>query len=278
VWGGANSTWGPVSHYLGLLAATTGETEDAIRHFGEAIELEEQIGALPYLAHSLDELASALTARGGRGDADRAAQGRHRARELAGTLGLTRLLERLVPAPGEWTLARDGDDWVLGAGDERARLRDGRGLHYLRALLAAPGRDIAALDLAAGAAGLAAAGTGPVLDAAARDAYRRRLGALAAELDAADRAGDGAAAATLEAERQALVDELSRAAGLAGRNRLASLEAERARVNVTRTLRAVIERIAPAAPGAAAHLRASVRTGASCRYEPAPGGPSRWHV
>ena len=85
------------------------------------------------------------------------------------------LLERLVPAPGEWTLARDGDDWVLTAGGEQARLRDGRGLHYLRALLAAPGRDIPALDLAAGGAGLAAAGTGPVLDAAARDAYRRRL-------------------------------------------------------------------------------------------------------
>src|SRR6185437_9704486 len=85
-------------------------------------------------------------------------------------------------------------------------------------------------------------------------------------------------AARLAAERQALVGELSRAAGLAGRNRLGSLEAERARVNVTRTLRAAIERIAPAAPGAAAHLRASVRTGAACRYEPAPGGPSRWHV
>jgi tetratricopeptide (TPR) repeat protein len=278
VWGGANSTWGPVSHYLGLLAATAGETEDAIRHFEEAIELEDQIGALPYLAHSLDGLAAALTSRAGPGDAGRAAQARRRAREVAGTLGLTRLLERLVPPPDEWTLTRDGDDWVLEAGAERARLRDGRGLHYLRALLAAPGRDIAALDLAAGGAGLAAAGTGPVLDDAARDAYRRRLGALAAGLDAADRAGDRAAAAKLEAERQALVGELSRAAGLAGRHRLASPEAERARVNVTRTLRAVIERIAPAAPSAAAHLRASVRTGASCRYEPVPGGPSRWHI
>ena len=149
VWGGANSTWGPVSHYLGLLAATTGETEDAIRHFEEATELEDQIGALPYLAHSLDGLAAALTARAGPGDAERAAQARRRARELAGTLGLTHLFERLVPPPDEWTLTRDGDDWVLEAGAERARLRDGRGPHYLRALLATPGRDIAALDLAA---------------------------------------------------------------------------------------------------------------------------------
>ena len=110
------------------------------------------------------------------------------------------------------------------------------------------------------------------------DAYRRRLDTLAAEADAADRAGDRTAATRLAAERQALVGELSRAAGLAGRHRLASLENERARVNVTRTLRAAIERIAPAAPGAAAHLRASVRTGLACRYDPAPGGPSRWHV
>ena len=107
---------------------------------------------------------------------------------------------------------------------------------------------------------------------------RNTLDTLAAEADAADRAGDRTAATRLEAERQALVGELSRAAGLAGRHRLAPLENERARVNVTRTLRAAIERIAPAAPGAAAHLRASVRTGTACRYEPAPGGPGRWHV
>jgi hypothetical protein len=75
-----------------------------------------------------------------------------------------------------------------------------------------------------------------------------------------------------------LTAELRRAAGLAGRDRQPSSEAERARVNVTRTLRATIERIAPAAPLAAAHLRSSIRTGAACRYQPAPGGPARWHV
>jgi tetratricopeptide (TPR) repeat protein len=278
VWGGANSTWGPVSHYLGLLATALGKAEDAVRHFEEAIELEEQIGALPYLARSLDGLATALSARVAAGDAERASESRRRARAIAERLGLTLLLERLVPAADEWTLARDGDDWMLTAGHEHARLRDGRGPHYLRALLAVPGRDIPALDLAAGGAGLAAAGTGPVLDGTAREAYRRRLDVLAADLDAADRAGDRAAAERIGTERQALTAELRRAAGLAGRNRLASPEAERARVNVTRTLRATIERIAPAAPLAAAHLRSSIRTGAACRYQPAPGGPAGWHV
>jgi hypothetical protein len=278
VWAGASTTLGPVSHYLGLLAAALGKTDDAVRYFEEAVESGQQTGALPYLAHSLAGLAGALVLRAGAGDTDQAAGHRRRAREIGERLGMTVLLERLVPPADEWTLARDGSDWLLAAGDERARLRDGRGLHYLRALLAAPGREIRALDLVAGGAGLAPSGLGPPLDAAARAAYRARLDALSAELDAADRAGDRAAAERAEADRQALLGELRRAAGLGGRDRLAAPEAERARVNVTRTLRAAIERVAADAPRAAAHLRASIRTGAACRYEPAPGGPTRWHV
>jgi hypothetical protein len=49
-------------------------------------------------------------------------------------------------------------------------------------------------------------------------------------------------------------------------------------VNVTRTLRAVIGHISAAAPQAGAHLQASIRTGLECRYDPAPGGPSRWSL
>jgi len=278
VYGGAAATWGPVSHYLGALAATMGETPEAVRHFGDAIEFEERIGALPFLAHSLAGLAGALAGSGDAGQAGRAADCLGRARDLARRLGMTALLRRLGAPASEWSLARDGADWLLTAGEERARLRDGRGLHYLRALLAAPGRDIRALDLAAGGAGLAPATTGPALDSAARDAYRRRLAEVTAGLEAADRAGDVTGADRAEAERTALLRELAGAAGLGGRARDVAPEAERARVNVTRTLRAAIERIAATAPAAAAHLRASVRTGASCRYDPAPGGPDHWLV
>jgi len=275
VWGGAAIAWGPVSHHLGLLAATMGQTGEAVGHFEEAIEFEERTGALPFLAHSLAGLADALT---GSGDPGRAAACRGRSREIAQRLGMAVLLRRLGTPATEWSLVRDGEDWLLTAGEQRARLRDVRGLHYLRALLAAPGREIRALDLAAGGAGLAAAGTGPVLDGAARDAYRRRLGEVTAALEAADRAGDPEAAVRAEAERTALVRELRGAAGLGGRVRRAAPEAERARVNVTRTLKMAIERIADTAPAAAAHLRASIRTGASCRYDPAPGGPDRWLI
>jgi hypothetical protein len=275
---GATTVWGPVSHYLGAVSAQLGNVEMAVSHFEEAIACEERIGALPYLAHSLAGLASALEARGQEGDAAAAHQALQRARSIAERLGMTVLLQRLSPPGDEWTLRRDGEDWVLEAGAEQARLRDSRGFHYLRALLAAPARDIPALELVAGGAGLVAPGDQPVLDDAARKAYRQRLAQLDAELDAADSAGDAARARRAEAERQQLLAELRRATGLGRRPRRTSPEAERARVNVTRTLRATIERIETAAPHVAAHLRASVRTGTACRYDPASGGPARWRL
>jgi len=276
--GGAASTWGPVTHYLGLLATALGRREEAVGYFEEAITWEEENGALPSLAHSLDGLADALSRCPGAGDAEAASAHRHRARSIAQGLGMRVLLERLEPPGDVWALIRDGADWLLEAGPERARLRDSRGLHYLRALLASPGQEITALDLVAGGAGLVASGTGPVLDDAARQAYRRRLGELDTELDAADRAGDPGRAVRAEAERKAVLAELRRASGLGGRIRELTSEAERARVNVTRTLRATLGRLARSAPLAAAHLEASIRTGRACRYQPTAGGPARWQV
>jgi hypothetical protein len=135
-----------------------------------------------------------------------------------------------------------------------------------------------ALDLAAGGPGVRPRAGGPAIDQQARSAYRRRLATLASELDTADRAGDAERGERLEAERQALLAELRRATGLAGRSRDLSPEAERARVNVTRTLRATLARITVIAPAAGTHLQASVRTGRACRYQPEAGGPACWDV
>ena len=278
IWGGANAVNGPASHYLGLLAARLGRPDDAVTHFEDAIGLAERIGARPALARSLVELGEALTRRGDDGDARRAADLLRRSRDLAGELGLTALIRRLATAPDEWSLRPDGDGWLLRAGQEHARLTDSRGVRQLRTLLASPQRDIPALDLAAGGSGLRAPAAPPVLDAAAAASYRRRLGDLTAELDAADAAGDSERASRAEAERQWLLAELRRTTGLGGRARRTTTESERARVNVTRTLRTVIGHIGAAAPQAGAHLQASIRTGLECRYDPAPGGPSRWSL
>ncbi|MFI7610146.1 AAA family ATPase [Nonomuraea terrae] len=270
VWGGANTIAGPVDDYLGRLAARLGRTGDALSHLDRAVETEERIGALPWLAHTLVARASAA--------GDRAGDDLARARSIAERLGLAGLLAELAPPPDEWRLTRDGDDWRLDAGPETVRLRDGRGVRYLRTLLAAPGQEIPALDLVAGGPGLRASAGEPVLDAAARAAYRRRVRQLDEQLDGADRAGDAGRAATLQAERTALLAELRRATGLGGRPRVHDAETERARVNATRALWATVQRIEPAAPLAGAHLRASLRTGRFFRYQPAPGGPGRWRL
>jgi tetratricopeptide (TPR) repeat protein len=278
VWGGANTITGPVDDYLGRLATRLDRLDQAVSHLDGAAALEERIGALPWLASTLAARARALYARDGDADRSRARDDLGRARSIAERLGMKGVLATLAPPADEWRLSRDGDDWRLEAGAETARLRDGRGLHYLRALLAAPGQEIAALDLVAGGAGLRVPGGDPVLDDAARTAYRRRLETLGDQLDTADRAGDAERAAVLQAERTALLNELRQASGLGGRPRAPTGEAERARVNATRTLWAAVGRVEAAAPLAGAHLRASLRTGRLFRYQPGPGGPARWSV
>jgi hypothetical protein len=278
VWAGANTVTGTVSHHLGVLATLLGRLDDAVVLLTEAAGWAEEHGALPFLARSLASLGDALSRRDGDGDAEAAVVHRSRARGVAQQLGMAGLLASLTLPTGEWALRRDGTDWLLEAGVEHARLRDSRGMGYLAALLAAPGREIAALDLVAGGAGLSATGADPVLDPVARDAYRRRLAALNDVLDAADLSGDRARAVEAAHERDALLGELRRATGLGGRDRGLSGAEERARVNVTRTLRITLTRITELAPRAGAHLTASIRTGRACRYQPADGGPSRWRV
>jgi hypothetical protein len=57
-----------------------------------------------------------------------------------------------------------------------------------------------------------------------------------------------------------------------------SAASERARINVTRAIKAAVRRIAEQEPDLGHLLRGAVRTGASCRYEPDPGIPLTWEV
>jgi hypothetical protein len=141
---------GPVSLFLGLLATQLGLLDEAVRFLDEAAAFAEEAGALPCQVLCLQAAAVALNLRQAPGDRQKASAGRARAEAIAGRLGTPGLLSRLAHAQAQWSLRRDGADWLLQAGPEQARLRDSRGLHYLRALLAAPGSEIPALDLVAG--------------------------------------------------------------------------------------------------------------------------------
>jgi hypothetical protein len=118
---------------------------------------------------------------------------------------------------------------------------------------------------------------GELVDGRARAAYRRRIEALRAEIDDALEAGHLDAAEARQGELDLLVAQLAQAFGLGGRSRVAASAAERARLNVTRALRAALSRLAEALPSAGPALDRAIRTGVYCTYQPADGDV-RWIV
>ena len=70
----------------------------------------------------------------------------------------------------------------------------------------------------------------------------------------------------------------TRAFGLGGVDRKASSVAEKARLNVTRAVRAAIGKVTEALPDAGAVLDRRVRTGLFCAYEPHPDDEVLWSV
>ena len=65
---------GAVSRYLGLLATADARWHDAQRHFEDAVEVNHRIGARPWLAHTQEDYARMLHARGDAADAEAAAR------------------------------------------------------------------------------------------------------------------------------------------------------------------------------------------------------------
>ena len=82
---------GAVARYLGLLAATMGRADDAVRHLEDALETNARAQAPPWIARSLLDLARALLARGRPGDDLRAVDQLQRAELLARNLGMRSL-------------------------------------------------------------------------------------------------------------------------------------------------------------------------------------------
>ena len=120
----------------------------------------------------------------------------------------------------------------------------------------------------AAAAHLAFGDAGAMLDATAKQAYRRRLAEIDDDLDTARAAGDRVREAQADAEREFLIAELSRAVGLGGRDRRAGSASERARAGVTRAIRQAIARIKEHHPDLGQHLERAIRTGTYCSYLP----------
>lgn len=203
------------------------------------------------------------------------------AQRVAAALALARAV-RPAPEPTQVSVfRREGEFWTLEHGGELARLHHCRGLLHLSRLLAQPGQPVHVLDLvhaAEGGAGVAVAdpSMGAVLDPSAKSAYRRRLSELDEEVEDARSCADPARIERATAEREFVLLELSRALGLGGRDRTTGSAAERARVAVTKSVRAAMSRIDAHHASLGDHLRMCVRTGTFCCYSADPG--VRWRT
>ena len=301
--------FGAASLYLGLLATATSRWEEADDRFESAIRANTRLGARSFLARARCEQARMLIRRGRAADRKRVLALLDRAAANATAAGMGAIaaeVERLrglgagaaiTEAPGSNTFRREGDYWTIVYDGSLVRLRDSKGLRYLARLVANPGQEFYAIDLEAGESRPAkparphpGRGTshpevevrsdlgdaGELLDAQAKAAYKARLEDLREELDEAERFNDPDRAAKAKEEIDFLASELARAVGLGGRDRRAASHAERARLNVTRAIRAAIGNLARANPSLGQHLSATIRTGRYCSYTPDPRATIAW--
>jgi hypothetical protein len=172
------------------------------------------------------------------------------------------------PTPGAvGELRRTGAVWSLSWRGVQATVADAKGVRDLAELLRRPGIPIHVLDLV-GAERPINGDTGPVLDQQARTAYRTRLRELADELAKAEQFADVGRAERLRTEQDFLAHELAAALGLGGRARASGDPVERARKAVSMRIAAAIKAIGQVHPPLGRHLKASIRTGRLCVYEP----------
>ena len=208
-------------------------------------------------------------------------------------------LESAENASGEAVFRNEGDFWTIAYQGKTSRLKDAKGFHHLACLLAYPGQEIRALDLAARLGGaneevvdtasaedLARTGAitgdlghaGEMLDAQAKAAYQRRLTELEDQLEEARELGNERRTAKAEDEIEALGRELRRAIGRGGSDRRAASSAERARVAVTRAIRLALNRISEQNPGLGRLLSSTIKTGGVCSYLPDNRFPVSWRL
>jgi tetratricopeptide (TPR) repeat protein len=280
------STLGATEYFLGMAALTAGRVDDAVEHLGIAVVANRDGGILAMLANSHQMHGRALLARGAAGDTAHAELEFAQARVLCDTLGLRLLFQAAaapVPAPvvrDESSLVHEGEYWVLQYAGVNLRLRDSIGMQLLARLLSEPGREFSALELRAGSGELRLppSDAGPVLDDQAVLAYKRKRHELGGEIEEAEQWGDLGRAERARELLGALEQQLSQAIGLGGKQRRAASQLERARVTVTKAIRAAVRKLDKDHPKLGGHLERSIRTGHVCSYSPDPATAPNWQV
>ena len=255
-------------HHEALLAEANGDLDGAARRYSEASAAAEGLG-LDWLAGMFAASAFGASSKPGVGARKVNGVGHH---------GVFR---------------RQGAVWLVGLDDRSSTVPHTKGMVAIAELLRRPRQDVAASALASVLDGTtrgevngvdpdigADAGEHVVadLDDRARRAYRDRIVELETEIEAARAAMNLRREEAAQAELDALVSHLAASSGLGGRTRSSTSNAERARVRVTKNIRAAIGRIADELPRLGRHLDLSVRTGSWCGYHPDEVEPIEWEL
>ncbi len=178
------------------------------------------------------------------------------------------------PAPGAAAIRRRGPLWQIAFAGREVSVPHSKGMADVARLLAAPDTDVHVLDLMDAVERSGSAGD--LVDRRSLAAYRQRIADLDGDIDDAERDHDPERRSKAASERQAILEELGRVTGTAGRTRaFANHPGERARKAVSGRIRDSIRKLEPVLPELALHLDRSIVTGTYCRYRSNGTG---WHV
>lgn len=244
---------GSTARYLGLLAATLGESHRAREHFEAALEMNARMKARPWLAHTQHDYAAMLLQQAASGEGSQEARElatrlAQQAADAADALGMARLHARAVsllediqsqapagamvvardgakttdpesdPSPpcAVATFRRDGDFWTLSYRGKTSRLKHVRGMTYISLLLRQPGQEMRSTDLVREGE--------PVADVAAGIATE--IGSVRADLGDAGDVIDAQARSEFKRRLAELREELAEAESFHDTGRAECLRAE----------------------------------------------------
>jgi DNA-binding CsgD family transcriptional regulator len=103
--GGQIACYGAAARYLGLLASTMQHWQTAEQHFEDALTMNANMGARPWLAHTQHDYAAMLLARNQPGDAEQAAMLLQDALSTARELGMRSLEARIAARTNPATMS-----------------------------------------------------------------------------------------------------------------------------------------------------------------------------
>ncbi len=198
-------------------------------------------------------------------------------------------------------IAKEGDIWTITFQGNASRLRDMKGMKYIATLLQYPDRNFAATELVnlaeyqpresskqkqkrtrVDALELGLRETtnlgdrGEAADQKTLSQLEGRLAEIQKEKEEANELQNWETREELEDEEEKLHQYMRQTLGLWGKSRRSGSHADKARINVTRAIKRVLDKIRKQDERLAAYLESTIKTGYQALYTPDPNNPVFW--